>query len=166
MCEREWRYILWHSIVAIRSLSHIRLFVTPWTAACQASLSFTIYQRLLKLMPIESVMPSSYLILCFPLLLLPQSFPASRSFPVSQLFVSGGQSIGVSALASVLPMNIQDLFPLGSTSLISLLSYPAPQFKSINYWPSAFLMVQLLYPYMTTGKTIALTITLSQYFLN
>ena len=139
------------------SHSVVWLLATLWTAARQASLSFTISWSLLRLMSIELLMPSNHVILCRPLLLLPQSFPASRSFPVSQLFVSGGQSIGVSALASVLPMNIQDLFPLGSTSLISLLSYPAPQFKSINYWPSAFLMVQLLYPYMTTGKTIALT---------
>ena len=66
----------------------------------------------------------------------PQSFPASGSFPVSQLFTRGGQSIGVSASASVLPMNIQDSFPLGWTGWISLLgtpeSFPTPQFKSIN----------------------------------
>ena len=80
---------------------------TPWTAARQASLSFTISQSLLKLMSIESVMPSNYLILCRPLLSCLQSFPASGSFPVSQFFPSGGQRIGVSASASVLPMNIQ-----------------------------------------------------------
>ena len=80
-------------------------FATPWTATRQASLSITNSQRLLKLMPIESVMPSNHLILCRPLLLLPQSFPASGSFPMSQLFASGGQSIGVSTLASVLPSN-------------------------------------------------------------
>ena len=81
---------------------------TPWTAACQASLSITNSQSLLKLMSIESVMPSNYLILCRPLLLRLQSFLASGSSQMSQFFTSGGQSIGVSALASVLPMNSQD----------------------------------------------------------
>src|SRR5574337_1007846 len=81
---------------------------TPWTAARQASLSITNSQSLFKLMFIESVMPSNHLILCRPLLLPPQSFPASGSFQMSQFFTSGGQSIGVSASTSVLPMNIQD----------------------------------------------------------
>ena len=75
-----------------------------------------------KLMCIESVMPSSHLILCHPLLLLPPILPASGSFPMSQLFTSGGQSIGVSASASVLPMNTQDWSPLGWTAWISLQS--------------------------------------------
>ena len=92
---------------SVQSLSRIPLFVTPWTAACQASPSITNSQSLLKLMSIEWVMPSDYLILCHPFSCL-QSFPASGSFPMSQLFASGGQSIGVSASASVLPMNIQD----------------------------------------------------------
>ena len=77
-------------VVAVQSLSHVQLSATPWTAARQASLSFTISLSLLKLMSIESVMPSNHLILCRPLLLLPS---ASGSFPVSQLFTSGGQSI-------------------------------------------------------------------------
>ena len=79
---------------------------TPWTAARQAPLSFTNSQSLLKLMSIESVMPSNHLILCRPFSSCLQSFPASGSFPTSQFFASGGQSIGASA--SVLPMNIQD----------------------------------------------------------
>ena len=97
---------------------------TPWTAEYQAPLSITSSQSLLKLMSIESVVPSNHFILCRPLLLLPstQSFPASGSFPMSQLFASVGQSIGVSASASVLPMNIQAWFPLGLTGLISLQS--------------------------------------------
>ena len=107
---------------SVQCLSHVRLFVTPWTAAHQASLSITNSQSLLKLMSIESVMPSSHLILCHPLLLRLQSFPASGSFQMSQFFGSGSQSIGVSASASVLPMNIQDWFPLEWTSLISLQS--------------------------------------------
>ena len=81
--------------------------VTTWTAAHQAFLSLTNSWSLLKLMSIESVMPSNHLILCHPLLLLPQSFPAAGSFPMSQLFASGGESIGASVSASVLPMNIQ-----------------------------------------------------------
>ena len=104
----------------VQLLSRVWLFVTPWTVACQASLSFTISQSLLKLMSIDPVTPFNHLILCCPLLSCPQSFPASRSFPMSRLFTSGGQCIGASA--SVLPMNIQDWFPLGLTGLISLLS--------------------------------------------
>ena len=96
--------------------------VTPWTAACQASLFNTNSLSLLKLMSMESVMLSNHLILCGPLLSCLQSFPASGSFPVSQFFVSGGQSIGVSVSASVLPVNIQDWFPLALTGLISLQS--------------------------------------------
>ena len=95
-------------IVAVQSPSHVQLFAIPWTAARQASLSFTISQSLLKLMSIESMMPSNHLILCRPLLFLPSVFSASGSFPMSQFFTSGGQSIGASASASVLPMNIQD----------------------------------------------------------
>ena len=87
---------------SVQSLSRVQLFATPWIAACQASLSITNSQSLLKLMPIKSVMPSSHLILCHPLFLLPPIPPASGSFPLSQLFAWGGQSIGVSALASVL----------------------------------------------------------------
>ena len=91
-------------------------------AACQASLSFTISRSLLKLMSIELVMPFNHLILCCSLSSCLQSFPASGSFLMSWLFSSGGQSIGPSISASVLPMNIQGLFPLGLTGWISLQS--------------------------------------------
>ena len=109
--------------VVLQLLSCVLLFASPWTAARQASLSFSISWSVLKLMSIKSMMPSNHLILYSPLLLLPclQSFPTSGSFPLSQLFVSTSQSIGASALASVLPMNIQ-VDPLGLTALISLLS--------------------------------------------
>ena len=110
-------FFLKRFFVVVQSLSHVRLFATPWTVA---SLSFTISQSLLKLMSSESMMPSSHLILCCPLSSFPQSSPASGSFSVSQLFASGGQSIGASA--SVLPKVIQGRFPLGLTCLISLLS--------------------------------------------
>ena len=106
--------------VSVQSLSRVQLFVTLWTAACQAFLSFTISWSLLKLMSIESVMLFNYLISVIPFSSCLQSFPASGSFPMSQFFASGGQSIGVSASASVLPMNIQDWFPLGWTDWISL----------------------------------------------
>ena len=98
------------------------LFEIPWTAACQASLSISNSWSLLKLMSVESVMPSRHLIFCHPLLLLPSIFPTSGSFPVSQFFSSDHQSIGVATLASVLPVNIQDWFPLEWSSLISLRS--------------------------------------------
>ena len=104
----------------VQSLSHAQLFVTPWTAARQAFLSIANSQSLLKLVPVESVMPSSHLILCLPLLLLPQIPPSIRVFPMSQLFACGGQSIGVSA--SVLPVNTQDWSPSGWTGWISLQS--------------------------------------------
>ena len=87
--------------LVVQWLSHVRLFATPWTAARQASLSFTISWSLLKLRSIQLLMPSNHLILCCPLLLLPSILPASGSFPVSRPFPSGGQSIGASA--SVLP---------------------------------------------------------------
>ena len=114
--------VFWHQFSSVQLLSRVRLFATPWIAACQASLSITNSQSSLKLMCIESVMPSSHLILCCPLLLLPQSLPASGSFPMSRFFTSGGQSIGVSASISVLPMNTQDWSPLEWTGWISLQS--------------------------------------------
>ena len=95
---------------------------TPWITECQASLPITNSQSWLKLVPIEAVMPSSHLILVVPLSSCPQSLPASGSFPMSQLFTWGSQSIGVSASASVLPMNPQDWSPLGETGWISLQS--------------------------------------------
>ena len=98
---------------SVQSLSCVRLFATPWTAACQAFLSITNSQSLVKLMSIESVTTSNRLILCYPLSSHLQSFPASGSFLMTQLFSSGGQSIRVSASASVLPVIIQDWFPLG-----------------------------------------------------
>ena len=114
-------------------------------------------------MSIESVMPSNHLILYRPFSSCLQFFPASGSFHMSQLFASGGQRIGVSASASVLPMNIQDWFPLGWTGWISL------QFKGLKcllqhhsskasiFRHSTCFIAQLSHPYMITGKTIALT---------
>jgi len=145
-----------------RSFVSVWCFATPWTAALQASLSIiTNSWSLLKLMSIKSVMPSNHLILCHPLL-LPSVFPRIRAFPMSQFFTSGGQNIGASVL--VLPMNIQD-WSLGLTGLISLQSKGTLKSllqhhgsKVSIVWGSAFLVVQLSHPYMTTGKTIVLTI--------
>ena len=114
-CKVKWALGSISSVQFSRSV--VSDSATPWITACQASLSITNSRSSLKLMSIELVMPSSHLILCRPLLL-----PASGSFPMSQLFAWGGQSIGVSASAPVLPMNTQDWSPLGWTSWISLQS--------------------------------------------
>ena len=108
-------------ISSVQSLSCVQLFATPRTAALQTFLSITNPWSLLKLMSITLVIPSNQLILCHSLL-LPSMFPSIRVFSMSQFFASGGQSIGVSALASVLPMNIQGWFSLGLNGLISLQS--------------------------------------------
>ena len=104
--------------VVVQLLRHVRLFATPWITEHQASLYITSSHSLLKLMSIESMMPSNHLILCRPLLLSPSIFPSIRVFS-NEFFTSGGQSIGVSASASVLPMNFQVCFSLGLTGLIS-----------------------------------------------
>ena len=124
--------------VVVQSLSRVGLFAMPWTAAGQAALSVTISLSLLKLMFIEPVMPSNHLIL---LLVLPSVFPSIRErFPMSRLFTSGGQSIGPSASASALPVNIQGWFPLGLTGLISLLSKGLLRvFSSTTVWRHQFL---------------------------
>ena len=137
---------------------------TPWTAACQASLSITNFQSLLKPMTLNwwcHPIISCYVI---PFSSCPQSFPASESFHMSQLFASGGQSIGVSASTSVLPINTLVWSPLGWTGWItfqvqgtlkSLLQHHSS--KALILLLSTFLVVQLSHPHMMTGKTIALT---------
>ena len=109
------------STIVVQLLSCVQLFVTPWTAAHQTSLSFIISWGLPKPMSIESVMPSNHLILCCPLLLLPSIFPSTRVFS-NKLTQHRGPSIGASASASVLSMNIQGQFSLGLTGLLFLLS--------------------------------------------
>ena len=137
---------------------------TPWTAAHQASLSSTNSLSLLKLLSIESAMPSNRLILCHALLLLPSIFPSIRVFSNESVLWIRWPNIGVSASTSVLPMNIQDWFPLGLTGWISLqskglskslLQHHSSKASVFRHW--AFFIVQLSYPYMTTGKTIHLT---------
>ena len=114
---------MWHNglgFSSVQLLSRVQLFATPWFTARQASLSIANSQSWLKLMPIELVMQSSISSSVVPFSSCPQSLPASGSFPTSQLFAWGGQSIGVSTSASVLPMNTQDWSPLGWTGWISL----------------------------------------------
>ena len=123
----------------------------PWTVARQASLSFTVSRSLLKLMSTESVMPFNHLVLCCPLL-LPQSFPASGSFPVSQLFASGGQNIEASPsneYSGLISSGIDwsDLLAVQGI-LKSLLQHHSS--KGSILWCLAFFMVQLSYPW--TGK--------------
>ena len=146
--------ILWLSPDIIVQLpSFVQLFATAWTAACQASLFLTISQSLPRFMPIAFVMASSHLILWYHLLLFPQYFPASGTFPMSQLLASSDQNTGASTSASVLPMSIQDWFPLRLIGLISLLSKGlSGVFSSTTvgrhqfFWHSAFFTVQLSQP--------------------
>ena len=108
------------SLQSVQSLGHVWLFVTPWTKALQPSLSITNSWSPSKPMSIEWWCHPTISSSVIPFSSHPQSFPASGSFQMSQLFTSGGQSIGVSASASVLPMNTQDWSPLGWTGWISL----------------------------------------------
>ena len=107
---------------SVQLLSHVQHYATPWTTARQASLFFTNSWSSPKLISIESIIPSNHLILCCPLLLLPSIFPSIRVFSMSQLFSLGRQRFGVSASASVLPMNTQDWSPSGWTGWTSLQS--------------------------------------------
>ena len=149
---------------SVHLLSHVQLFVTPWTAACQASLSITNFRSLLKLMSIKSVMPSNHLTLCRPLLLLPSVFPSIRvisdksalhiRWPKYWTFsFSISPSNEYSELISF-RMDWLDL-PAVQGTLKSLLQHHIS--KASILWHSAFFIVQLSHPYMTTGKTISLT---------
>ena len=144
---------------SVQSLSHVQLFTTPWTGAYQASLSITNSWSLLRFMSIKSVVSSNVSSSVVPFSSWLQSFTASGSLPVSQLSTSGGQSVGVSASASVLPMNIQDSFRIDWLDLLAVqgnlksrLQHCSSKASILQH--STFFMVQLLYPYMTTGKNI------------
>ena len=149
---------------SIQSLSQVQLSMTPWTAACQDSLSVTNSQRILKLMFIESVMPSNHFIFCHPLLLPPSIFPSIRVFSNESLlhirwpkYWSFSFCISSSNEYSGLiffRMDWLDLLSVHGT-LKSLLQHHSS--KASVLWHSVFCMVQLSHPYMTTGKTIALT---------
>ena len=146
------------------SLSHVQLFATPWTASRQASLSITNFQGLLKLMSIELVMPSNHLILCHPLLLLPSIFPSIRVFSNESVLrirwpkcwsfsFSISPSNEYSGLISF-RINWLDLLAVQET-LKNLLQHHSS--KTSILWCSAFFIAQHSHPYMTTGKTVALT---------
>ena len=151
-------------VIIVQSLSNVRLFVTPWTAAHQASLSFTIYWSLLKLISIESTMPSNHLILCRPLLLLPSIFSSIRVFSnESTLGIRWPKYWSFSFIISpsneysgLISFRIDwfDLLAVQGT-LKSLLQDHSSKASVLQCL--AFFMVQLSYSYMTTGKTIALT---------
>ena len=157
-------------ISSVQLLSRVQLFVTPWTAARQASLSITNSRSLPKLLSIESVMPSNHLILCRPLLLLPSIFPSIRVFSNESVlhirwpkYWSFSFSINTSNEYSVLicfRMDWLDLLAVHGT-LKSLLQHHSSKASVLQ--GSTFFIVQLSYPYMTTGKTIALTRL--EYFL-
>ena len=137
----DWKPNWWFQriVLVVLSFSHVQLFVTPWTAAHQASLSFTISQSLLKLMSIELVMASSHRILYHPLFFLPSIFPSIRVFSSEKSFPSGR----LKASASVLPVNIQGLFPLGLTGWISLQSRGlSGVFSSTTIWKHQFFGTQ------------------------
>ena len=149
---------------SVQSLSHIWLFVTPGTAARQASLSITNSRSLLKLMSIKSVIPSNHLILCHPLLLLPSIFPSIRVFSIESVlrirwpkYWSFSFSISPSNEYSELTSFRIDWLDLPAVqgTFKSLLQHDSS--KASIFQHSAFFMVQLLHPYMTTWKTIALT---------
>ena len=149
---------------SVQLLSHVRLFVTSWIASRQASLSITNSRSLLKFMSIESVMPSSHLILCRPLLLLPSIAPSIRVFSNESTLCMRWPKYW-SFSFSISPYNEHpglisfrmdwlDLLAVQGT-LKSLLQHHSS--KASIIWCSAFFTVQLSHPYMTTGKTIALT---------
>ena len=153
-----------HIISSVQLLSRVRLFATPWTAACKASLPITSFQSLLKLMSIELVMPSNHLILCRPLLLLPSVFPSIRVFSNESLLLirwpkdcSFSFSISPSNEYSGLISFRMDWFVLLAVQgiLKSVLQDHSSVASILRL--SAFFIVQLSHSYMTTGKTIALT---------
>ena len=144
---------------SIHSLSHVWLFATPWTSACQASLSITSSQSLCKLMSIESVMPSNHLILCHPLLLLPSIFPRISAFsnesvlpikwPKYWTFSFNISPFNEHSGLISFRMDWLDLLAVQGT-LKSLLQHHSS--KASILWHSAFFTVQLSHPYMTNGK--------------
>ena len=150
--------------IVVQSLSRVQLFATPWTAAHQASLSITNSQSLLKLLSIESVMPSKHFIFCHPRLLLPSIFPRIRVFsnePILHIRWPKYRnfSFGISSsneYSGLISFRIDwfDLLAIQGT-LKSLLQHHSSKASILRL--SAFFIVQLSHPYMTTGKTIALT---------
>ena len=167
----SWKWFFWYIIQStsvshqsVQFLSHVRLFVIPWTAAYQASQSITNSQSLLKLMSIESVMPSDPFILCCPLLLPPSPFPGIRVFSNESVLLirwrkywSFSISISLSSeYSGLISFRIDwlDLFAVQGT-LKSLLQYHSSKASILQR--SAFFMAQISHPFMTSEKAIALT---------
>ena len=136
--DREAWQATFHQFSSIQSLILVWLRVTPWTAACQTPLSITNCRRLLKLMSIESVMPSNHLILCHPLLLLPSIFTSIRVFSNESALHIRWPKYWISASASVLPVSIQGWFPLGLTGLILQSTGFSIVFSSTTVWKHRF----------------------------
>ena len=161
---KTWLLFSTDYLLSVQLLNHVQFFVTSWTAACQASLSITNSQSLLKLMSIESVIPPNHLILYHPLLLLPSIFPSIRVFSSESVlhirwpkYWSFSFSISPSNEHSGLisfKIDWFDLFAVQGT-LKSLIHHHSS--KASIFWCSAFFIVQLSHPYMATGETIALT---------
>ena len=155
--------LIYMGFSSVQSLSQVQLFVTPWTAACQASLSFTTSKCLLGIMSIESEVPPNHLILCHPFFFLPSVFPSIKVFSSELAFrirwpkywsfnFSMSASNEYSALISF-RIDWFDLLAIHGT-LKSLSQHHSS--KASILWRSAFFIVQLSHPYITTGKTIAL----------
>ena len=148
---------------SVQSFSCVQLFAIPWTAACQASLSITNSQNLFKLMSIESVMPSNHLILCHPLLLLPSIFPSIRVFSNESVicirqpkYWSFSLNISPSnEYSGMISFRMEWLHLLAVQGILKSLQHHSS--KAPIFQCSDFFIVQLSHPYMTTGKTIALT---------
>ena len=147
------------SFSSVQLLSHVQLFVTPWTAACQVSLFIANSQSLLKLMPIESVMPSNHLILCCPLLLTLSIFPSIRvfsneSFPCIRQSNYWNFSFNISPsneYSGLISFRMDSLDLLAVQGILkSLLQHHSS--KASIFWCSAFFIVQLSHPYLTTRK--------------
>ena len=155
--SKQWNF------VAVQSLRGVWVFANPWTAACQASLPFTVSQSLLKLMTVELMMPSNHLILCHPVLLLPSVFPSISVFSNESTlrirwpkYWSFSFSISPSNEYAGLISFRMNCFGLAAQR--TLKSLPAPQFERTVLRHFVFFMVQLSYPYLAAGKTMALII--------
>ena len=149
------------TVAAFHLPGHVWLSATSWATTLHASLSFTISWSLFRLLSMESVMPSNRLILCHPLLFLPSVFPSIRVSSNGLALCIRWPKFWSFSLSTSPSNDIQGSFPLGFTGLISLdfqKSSPTPEFKASIPRCSAYFMIQLSHPYMTTGKIIDLTI--------
>ena len=146
-------------IQSVKSFTHVQLFETPWTAAYQTSMSITNTWSFIKLMSIESVMPSNHLILCHPLVFLPSIFPSIRVFSNESVlhirWPKYWSFICFNEYSGLISFRIDWLDLLEVQGILKGF-FPTPQFKSIILQCSTFFMFQLSHPYMTTWKTIAL----------